>query len=131
MSDLKAEEVEAAAGRIVECFEDGDRNGYFSCFTPDARFIFFDEQTVLEGRTAYERVYDARVQSGWRVVECNSYNHSVRILGEGAALFTHDVDVSVETAIGSGKAELRESIVFHRQSDGRLLAVHEHLSAKP
>ena len=69
-------------------------------------------------------------EDDFRVTGCASSAVRVQVLGD-AAIFLHDVVTDVMTRAGAETLHERETIVFSRQSDGRWLAVHEHLSPAP
>ncbi|MGE4480773.1 YybH family protein [Acidocella sp.] len=118
------------ATALIAAFEANDRNGYFSHFTPEARFIFHGVPFVMESRAAYEAEYDRWVrEDGFTVLECTSTHQHARIYGE-SAVFTHRTFTRVRTKAGESSCHERESIVFIRQK-GKWLAVHEHLSLLP
>lgn len=121
-----AAEVEAAAAAIVDAFGATDGERYFSAFADDASFVFHTEPSRLDSRAAYERLWRTWVESGWRVVSCDSSERLVQPLA-GGAVFSHTVDTTVETGEGRESYRERESIVFAVDGD-RLVAVHEHLS---
>jgi len=123
------QEVLDAASAIVDAFAATDRDRYFAAFAPDATFVFHTEPDRLGDRAAYERLWDSWTATGWRVVSCTSSEPLVQVL-PGAAIFTHTVDTTVETADGRDGYRERESIVF-RADDAGLVAVHEHLSPAP
>jgi hypothetical protein len=60
---------------------------------------------------------------------CTSSGGRVQVLSD-AAVFRHDVVTDVITGEGAESRRERETIVFARQSDGRL-AAHIHLSPAP
>jgi ribosomal protein S5 len=62
-----------------------------------------------------------------RVIECDSSGQAVQLGGTGA-VFSHDVRTVVEVAGARDVLHERESIIFSRTVDGRILAIHEHLS---
>lgn len=59
--------------------------------------------------------------------ECDSSGQAVQLAGTGA-VFSHDVRTVVEVAGARDVLHERESIIFPRSVDGRILAIHEHLS---
>jgi hypothetical protein len=67
---------------------------------------------------------------GFEVLACTSTGARVQLLGDGAAVFTHDVATRVRTTAGQEDLRERETIVFALH-DGCWLAVHEHLSPAP
>ncbi|WP_146341306.1 nuclear transport factor 2 family protein [Nesterenkonia sp. NBAIMH1] len=120
-------DVEAAAERIVDAFAANDGPRYFAGFAPEATFIFHPEPQRLASRDAYEQLWNSWRADGWRVVSCASTDPHVQTFA-GGAVFSHTVHTAVETPQGPESYRERETIVFALQ-DGRLLAVHEHLSA--
>ncbi|WAB81195.1 SgcJ/EcaC family oxidoreductase [Microcella daejeonensis] len=129
---LTETEVLGAVDAIVDAFRRTDGAAYFACFSVDATFVFPDQDARLDSRAAYERLWAEWVASGWRVLDCTSTDAHVQVLGD-AAVLSHTVRTRIATGEGEATAELheRETIVLHRQGDGRLLAVHEHLSSAP
>jgi len=131
---LTETEVLETADALVDAFRRTDGDAYFACFDEDATFIFPDQDARLENRAAYERLWYDWVASGWSVLECTSSDRRVQITGD-TAVFSHCVHTRIATGVtetgAEGTDELHEceTIVFHRVLDGRLLAVHEHLSA--
>lgn len=122
-------EVLAAADAIVAAFAATDGDRYFAGFAPDATFLFHTEPDRLEDRGAYERLWAGWVESGWRVLSCDSTNRRVQSY-PGGAVFSHDVATRVDTGEGEDAYRERETIVFRTAGDG-LVAVHEHLSPAP
>lgn len=123
------DEVLSAASAIVDAFKATDGDRYFSGFAPEATFIFHTEPGRLEDRAEYERLWAGWVNSGWKVLDCESSNPSVQAFA-GGAVFSHNVATRVDTGEGEDSYRERETIVF-RLDDDRLLAVHEHLSPLP
>jgi uncharacterized protein (TIGR02246 family) len=124
-------EVRGAAQRLVAAFGSGRLDDYFACFTDDASFVFHNTPERLESVHAYRRLWDRWMQEDdFRVTGCSSSVVRVQVLGD-AAIFLHDVVTDVMTRAGAETLHERETIVFSRQSDGRWLAVHEHLSPAP
>lgn len=130
MGDDEAE-VRAAAERLVTAFGAGRLEDYFACFTDDASFVFHSAPERLESVDAYRRLWERWIrEDDFRVAGCKSSAVGVQVLGN-AAVFLHDVVTDVVTRAGAETLHERETIVFARQSDGRWLAVHEHLSPAP
>jgi uncharacterized protein (TIGR02246 family) len=130
MGDDEAE-VRAAAEQLVAAFGSGRLDDYFACFTDDASFLFHNTPERLESVHAYRRLWDRWMQEDdFRVTGCTSSGVRVQVLGD-AAIFFHDVITDVMTRAGAETLHERETIVFSRRSDGRWLAVHEHLSPAP
>lgn len=129
---LSHAEVQAAAEKLIAAFAANDAEAYFAAFAPEATFIFHQEGTRLESRAAYRTLWEGWAGSGWRVEECSSTEQHIQLLG-ATAVFSHRVATTVRTG-WSGAREVsdeRETIVFVRAGDGRILSVHEHLSACP
>ena len=123
------DEVLSAASAIVDAFTATDGERYFSGFTPKATFIFHTEPNRLNERAEYESLWVSWVESGWRVLECESSNPAVQSF-PGGAVFSHSVFTRVNTGEGEEAYRERETIVF-RIDGAQLLAVHEHLSPLP
>ncbi|TJY69545.1 DUF4440 domain-containing protein [Arthrobacter sp. CAU 1506] len=121
------EQVKDAAANIVSAFAATDTDRYFAGFAPEASFVFHTEQDRLEGRAAYESLWAEWLNDGWRVVDCQSSNQHVTVF-PGGAVFVHDVATTVALPDGEDSYRERETIVFRHDADGRLVAVHEHLS---
>ncbi|CAM3184040.1 YybH family protein [Tsukamurella hominis] len=122
-------EVLAAADRIIEAFAATNTEGYFAGFHPAASFVFHTEPRTLADRAEYERVWAGWVDSGWRVVSCESTERLVTAVG-ATAVFSHAVHTVTQDGDGTRtETRERESIVFTTTPDGALVAVHEHLSA--
>jgi uncharacterized protein (TIGR02246 family) len=130
MGDDEAE-VRGSAERLVAAFGSGRLDDYFACFTDDASFLFHNTPERLESVHAYRSLWDRWMrEDDFRVTGCTSSAVCVQVLGD-AAIFLHDVVTDVMTRTGAETLHERETIVFSRQSDGRWLAVHEHLSPAP
>jgi ketosteroid isomerase-like protein len=71
-------------------------------------------------------------KAGWMVEKCSSTEQDIQLLG-GTALFSHRVATTVPTSWAGGReaSDERETIVFVKTADGRILCVHEHLSVSP
>jgi hypothetical protein len=144
MARPQPSDVEQAAARIVAAFARTDSDAYFAGFDPQATFVFHTEPAALPDRAAYERLWAEWLESGWRVVECESSNGAVTTF-DGGAVFTHDVRTVTETPDGRDETRERESIVFTFSSDAEedpanaaatsnghhLRAIHEHLFPAP
>ena len=127
----RQDEVLAAADRLIAAFGRHDVTAYFAAFAPEASFIFYNLDSTLENRAAYEdewALWESR--DGFRVLGCRSTDRTVQIAGD-TAIFTHTVETDVAFAEQKSTNHERETIVFSRQQDGQWLAIHEHLSAKP
>lgn len=125
-----ADEVLAAARRLVEAFGSHRRADYFAAFAPDATFVFYTTPVVLGSRAAYEAEFDSWEADGFRVLSCESSDQRVQLAGD-CAVFTHRVATRATLGGETTVTDERETIVFRREPDGSWLAIHEHLSATP
>lgn len=128
MNQAEAASVLSAADRLVEAFGRHDTETYFAAFADDASFIFHNLDRTLKSRAEYEaewRLWETR--DDFRVQGCQSSNRTVQVAGD-VAIFTHTVATDVSIG-GEPITNLeRETIAFRRETDGRWLAFHEHLS---
>ena len=130
LSEIEQQVLEAA-DRLVGAFGDGRVQDYFACFHPEASFVFYTTDRRLESAAEWRDLWDTlEREEGFRVLWCRSGGRRVQVLGDDAAVFTHDVETRVETRSGGETLHERETIVFVREGD-RWLAVHEHLSPAP
>jgi hypothetical protein len=122
------EDVKTSANLIVDHFGAGRVKDYFSCFAPDADFIFYTHPERLISRSAYEDLWKSWEKDfGFKVNSCKSSNQSVRILENKFAVFTHDVTTSITNNDGTETLNERETIIFRLESEN-WIAIHEHLS---
>lgn len=123
-------DVLSAARSLVEAFGAHRRGEYFAFFAPDATFVFYTTPRVLGSRAEYETEFTDWERDGFRVLGCTSHDQLVQVVDD-VAVFTHRV--STHALIGGEEVttEERETIVFRRETDGRWLAIHEHLSPTP
>ena len=124
-------EVRAAAATLVSAFGAHDAEAYFASFAPDATFLFYTTPGLLESRAAWEAEWRSLEAAGFRVLSCTSLEPRVQLLTPDVAVFTHRVGTRLRDADGEHDLAERETIVFRRESDGRWLGIHEHLSAEP
>lgn len=126
--DQRTDEVLAAAAALVRAFANHDTSAYFAAFDPAASFVFHTTPGVLPDRASYERLWREWEGDGFRVLGCESREQTVALAGPDTAVFVH----RVRTRLAGADAPLteRETIVF-RRTEGRWLAVHEHLSPDP
>jgi ketosteroid isomerase-like protein len=124
--------VQKAAEHLIAAFAANDGEAYFAAFAPEATFIFHTDAAMLRTRAAYRTLWEDWIRSGWRVEECTSTDQHIQLLGS-SAVFSHRVATTVRTDWSGARAasDERETIVFARAADGRILSVHEHLSACP
>ena len=128
MSSQQTQVLEAAA-KIVADFGSHNRTAYFSNFAESATFMFHTHNVRLDSRAEYETLWDIwEKEDGFRVHGCKSTNQLVQVFGEAFAVFSHEVESSVEFAGEVSTVFEKETIVFEKQANG-WIAVHEHLSA--
>ncbi len=122
------DEVLAAAAAIVDDFGHHRTAAYFAGFSEDATFVFYTHTDILRSRSEYEALWSSwETNDGFRVHGCTSTNGAVTLITDSSAVFTHEVESSVEFAGEISTVHERETIVFVR-NEGRWHAVHEHLS---
>lgn len=127
---MSAVEVSAAAAALVDDFGHGRVEEYFARIAPDATFVFHTSDVRLESRDAYRRLWERwQAEDGLRVISCASSDVLVQMVGDLAAVVSHEVATRVATNDGEEDVRERESIVFARR-DGEWLVVHEHLSPR-
>jgi ketosteroid isomerase-like protein len=128
MTNQQSEVLEAAA-KIVADFGSHNKAAYFSNFSESATFIFHTHNLRLNSRAEYEKLWDSwEKEDGFRVHGCISSNQMVQVFGDTFAVFSHDVESSVEFAGETSTVFEKETIIFEKQATG-WVAVHEHLSA--
>jgi hypothetical protein len=82
-------EVAAAAAAIVAAFGRNDSQAYFTCFAPEATFIFHTTPRRLNSRAEYQAESAKWVkENGFRVRSCKSTDSRVQVLGGGPFLPT-------------------------------------------
>ncbi len=122
------QDVVAAAAKIVADFGAHNTDAYFSGFSPEATFMFYTHSERLTSRAAYQLLWAKwEKEAGFRVHSCKSSDQLLQLLGDDAAVFSHQVESAIE--FGGEKTIIfeRETIVFALIA-GKWLAVHEHLS---
>jgi ketosteroid isomerase-like protein len=128
---MSERDVRAAADGLVAAFAAGRVDDYFACFHPDATFVFHTAPDRLDSAAEYRALWERWARDdGFQVLACASTGARVQLVGDGAAVLTHDVATRVRTTAGEEDLRERETIVFALR-DGRWLAVHEHLSPAP
>lgn len=128
-------DVLEAAANIVKAFAATNTKEYFAGFAADASFIFHPEATRLDDRASYEKLWDSWLAEGWKVTDCTSTEQLVQVFA-GGAVFSHTVATAVRSGLDPESYSPdsyveRESIIFRREADGSLIAIHEHLSTIP
>lgn len=119
--------VRAAFDHLVRAFGEGDLPAYFAAFHPQASFVFHTTPRRLEGVADYQAEWNRWVaDDGFAVLGCQSTDARIQVWGE-LAVVSHSVETTTRTHAGVARTHERETIVFHRQANGRWLAVHEHL----
>ena len=128
MTDTEADraaQVEAAADHLVASFAGHDCHRYFDAFDARATFVFHSSPQVLTSRPAYEQEWSKWEVDGFHVDSCTSTERRIDLVTPDVAILTHSVTTQIR-GVDQAQRE-RETIVF-RRTDGRWLAVHEHLS---
>jgi ketosteroid isomerase-like protein len=127
-SASQVDAVLASAAKIVADFGAHNTAAYFAGFTADASFMFYTHSERLDSRAAYEVLWAKwEAEDGFKVHGCKSTNQLVQLIGADAAVFSHNVESSIEFGGEVSTVLERETIVF-ALIDGAWLAVHEHLS---
>lgn len=122
--------VPDVAARMCAAFGRNDKAAYFQLFAPEATFLFYDVDHMLESRAAYEELWERwEGEDGFRVLSCSSEGGRTQRFGD-VALFTHNVTTSIASRSGTVTLAERETIVFRATADS-WLAVHEHVSLSP
>ncbi|RKR20903.1 cyclase family protein [Arthrobacter oryzae] len=129
---LSRAEVQSAAETLIAAFAANDAEAYFGAFAAESTFIFHSEGARLQSRAAYRSLWESWTAAGWRVEECSSSEQDIQLLGT-SAVFSHRVGTTVRTSWAGARevSDERETIVFVKTADGRILCVHEHLSVAP
>lgn len=124
--------IDQFADSLIEAFGSNRVREYFDHFSPDATFIFYSNESILYSRQEYINLWDEWVRDGnFAVVSCIAENRRVQMIGDSTAILFHEVTTVVRVDGVQEKLRERESIIFHKESNG-WRAVHEHLSeAKP
>lgn len=122
-------EIRDAAQAIVRAFRDNDEDAYFAGFAPECSFAFHTDQQALLGRDAWRDAWRELRASGWRVDACETQWDHVQPVGDGG-IYLHELTTTAGEPGAEETYRERETIVFERR-DGRLVAVHEHLSPVP
>lgn len=133
-ADLTTDAVLEAATSLISAFGATDTDAYFGSFTDDATFVFHTERRPVITKTDYQDEWRSWLTSGWSVVAVESSSQRVDLHGR-LAVFTHVVRTTSrapsEAVTDEQTVHERETILFARQLDGSVLAVHEHLSLAP
>ena len=115
----------------MAAFGSHDPERYFSYFSLEATFIFYNSDRRLNSRKEYEQEWAKWEKDGFQVLSASSSDPLIQFSRKNnVAIFTH----TVRTKLNSGTEIIttgeRETIVFELQ-EGRWLAIHEHLSGDP
>ncbi|MBG6214209.1 MAG: nuclear transport factor 2 family protein [Cryobacterium sp.] len=117
----------AAVDAIIDNFSRHQTRAYFDGFATDATFLFHSTPHRLESRADYEDLWTEWEQTaGFRVHGCTSTNRRLQVFGR-VAIFSHDVETTLELQGTTQTLDERESIVLEYRH-GTWLCVHEHLS---
>lgn len=124
-----AEQVTDTCNALVAAFGSHDPARYFRFFAADASFIFYTHSERLNSVSEYQQLWlEWERQDGFHVMDCKSTSQRVQMLGNDAAVFTHEVQTTVRTHDSVEQLRERETIVLHRTTGDDWVAVHEHLS---
>jgi len=124
-------DVMAVASTLVQAFGAHDTDRYFSFFAPEATFVFYTHDHILESRAAWEGLWAKWEETvGYRVLHCESSEARVQKVNDDVAVFTHTVTTRLVMDGVEETAIERETIVFRRDASG-WVAIHEHLSPRP
>ena len=122
------DDVKKTAADLVGHFGSSRVSEYFACFSESADFIFYTHSERLTSRKAYEDLWKTwEAEMNFKVLSCTSSNQDVRLVGDGVAIFTHNVSTNISTNDGTDTVLERETIVFELRN-GKWIAIHEHLS---
>ena len=125
------EQILAAAQNLVTAFGRHDTQAYFACFSPDASFVFYTHDKVLNSRAEYESLWASWERDfGFRVLSCQSRDPQVQIYRD-VGIMRHNVTTHVRTLDGDQQIQERETIVFAKNRTGAWIGIHEHLSPMP
>ena len=83
--------------------------------------MFYTTDRLLGSRAEYEAEWASWEADGFRVKACASSNQRVDAIGDGVAVFTHDVHTQVFDGSSDQELDERETIVMRREPDGRWL----------
>lgn len=123
------DDIRGAAQGIVRAFRNNDEDEYFAGFADDCSFAFHTDPAPLLGADAWREGWRELQASGWRVKDCRTLCDHVQVIGDGG-VYLHELETTAGEPGAIETYRERESIVFARR-DGRLVAVHEHLSPIP
>ena len=120
--------AQEAVDQLIAAFSSHDAERYFAAFDEQATFLFHNLDRMLKSRAEYKAVWKAwEDEDQFRVLACRSTNGHLQLIGD-VAIFTHNVSTDVTIQGQEESSRERETIVLARQSSGRWLGVHEHLS---
>lgn len=120
--------LNASLNKLLTAFGSHDKDTYFSCFHPEATFMFYTVPDMIPNRYEYEQIWtDWEKKLQFKVMGCVSTKQNWQYL-ENTAIFTHHVETKLQTIDGEQTINEKESIVFQLQDSGEWLCIHEHLS---
>jgi len=125
---MEIEEVNRCADSLVDAFGTNNVERYFEHFDKNATFIFYTHDKILYSRQEYVELWNQWVrESNFTVLSCTTGNRDVRFSDAETAILTHEVTTLLSFDGNPEQVNERETIVFHKKSDG-WRAIHEHLS---
>ncbi len=130
MAELMAQldSIDQYADSLVQAFGSNRVSDYFDHFAQDATFIFYTHKNIMYSRQDYINLWDRWVrESDFSVISCVTQNRNIQFVGKSTTILTHEVTTVVSVDGAPEELHERETIVFHKDSNG-WQAVHEHLS---
>ncbi len=129
MNDIKAQiDAMNAIEKLISSFSKYDKKEYFSAFSNDATFLFYNQERLLTSKAEYEAQWSKWEREGqFEVLSCSSSNRNLQVI-DNVAIFTHWISIEVGFESGNDISNERETIVLHKNDSGCWLAVHLHLS---
>ena len=86
--------LQQAIDTLIDCFGRHDTQGYFDCFHPEARFVFYTVPGEVLSKTAYrQRWHQWEQEAGFRVLGCESIEPELSEHGD-CAILSHSVITS-------------------------------------
>jgi ketosteroid isomerase-like protein len=117
--------------RLVNAFREGRWEDKFACFADEATVV--DSSNWFSSLEEYRAAWNEWAASQDTLPVPLSVDTRVMKLQmlDGAAVLTHSIESRERTDTGEETVHEVETIVFGKQSDGRWLIVHQHLSPQP
>jgi ketosteroid isomerase-like protein len=120
--------LHSSLNKLLTAFGTHDKDAYFSCFHPEATFMFYTVPDMIPNRYEYQKIWREWEENlEFKVMGCVSKNQNWQYF-QNTAIFTHQVETQLKTIDGQQTINEKESIVFQLQDNGEWLCIHEHLS---